>query len=88
MKPKPIKTVYGFTPKEILSAYTGVLMCGFARMHEYIETILGHSLFTHELASDETCKRIKKAILASGDLQRALDAIEDCRIWLVKEKSK
>lgn len=36
--------------KVIVSAYTGVLMCDFADLHEYIEKIMGRPVWTHELA--------------------------------------
>jgi hypothetical protein len=45
----------------IIGAYTGVLVGPFAEMHEYIEKILGRSVWTHELANDSVCEEIKRA---------------------------
>lgn len=36
--------------KCVVSAYTGVLMCDFADLHQYIEQLLGRPVWTHELA--------------------------------------
>ena len=42
--------------KCVVSAYTGVLMCDFADLHQYIEQLLGRPVWTHELAfSDRNC---------------------------------
>ncbi|WP_202620953.1 hypothetical protein [Pseudoflavonifractor sp. 524-17] len=46
--------------KIIVSAYTGVLMCDFSDLHEYIEKKLGHPVWTHELASKEVWAEIKE----------------------------
>lgn len=46
----------------IVSAYTGVLMCDFPDMHEYIETKLNRPVFTHELADVCVQDEIKKAV--------------------------
>lgn len=50
------------TDKEriIVSAYTGVLMCEFSKLHEYIEKILGRPVFTHEMANENVWKEIKE----------------------------
>lgn len=45
--------------KLIVSAYTGILMCDFSDLHEYIEKLLGRPVFTHELADKEVWKEIK-----------------------------
>lgn len=47
--------------KIIVSAYTGVLMCDFSDMHEYIEKKLGRPVWTHELASKEVWDEIREA---------------------------
>jgi len=47
--------------KVIISAYTGVLMCNFGDMHEYIEKILGRPVWTHELADEKIRNEIKEA---------------------------
>ena len=45
----------------IVSAYTGVLMCNFSDVHEYIEKVLERPVWTHELASEEVWDKIKEA---------------------------
>ena len=47
--------------KIIVSAYTGVLMCNFNDLHQYIEKKLGKSVFTHELGDKSVWDSIKKA---------------------------
>ena len=32
----------------IVSAYTGILIGDFSDMHEYVEKILGHPIWTHQ----------------------------------------
>lgn len=44
----------------IVSAYTGVLIGNFSDMHEYIETIMGHPVWTHQLADKEFFAKIKE----------------------------
>ena len=46
--------------KVIVSAYTGVLMCDFADLHEYIEKIMGRPVWTHELALQEIKAKSKE----------------------------
>lgn len=46
--------------KIVVSAYTGVLMCDFDDLHEYIEDKLGRSVWTHELASEAVSAEIKE----------------------------
>lgn len=46
--------------KIVVSAYTGVLMCDFSDLHEYIEKKLGRPVWTHELASEEVQKEIRQ----------------------------
>lgn len=36
--------------KQVVSAYTGVLMCKVDELYEYIEEIIGRPVYTHELA--------------------------------------
>ena len=47
--------------KVIISAYTGVLMCNFGDVHEYIEKILNRPIWTHELADENVWNEIKEA---------------------------
>jgi hypothetical protein len=44
----------------IVSAYTGVLMCGFWEFHNYVEQLLQRPVFTHELATEDVQKEIKE----------------------------
>lgn len=44
----------------IVSAYTGILMCDFTHVHEYIETLLNRPVWTHELASKEVMDEIRE----------------------------
>ena len=46
--------------KIIVSAHTGVLMCDFADVHEYIEKKLGRPVWIHELAYEKTQEEIKE----------------------------
>ena len=45
--------------KLIVSAYTGCLMCDFGDLHEYIEKLLGRSVWTHELGCKDIWGEIK-----------------------------
>lgn len=45
--------------KQVVSAYTGILMCDFSDMHEYIEEIMGRPVLTHELADENILDQIK-----------------------------
>ena len=47
--------------KVIVSAYTGILMCDFSDVHEYIEKILGGPVWTHQLADKKIQDEIKEA---------------------------
>lgn len=44
----------------IVGAYTGVLAGPFSDMRAYIEELLQRPVFTHELAYDALCERIKE----------------------------
>ena len=46
--------------KIIVSAYTGVLMCDFVDLQEYIEKKIGRPVFTHELADEGIQKEVKE----------------------------
>lgn len=46
----------------IISAYTGTLMCDVDKLHEYIEEVLGHPVFTHELADSSVLEEVKKRV--------------------------
>lgn len=44
----------------VVSAYTGFLIGKFSNLHEYVEKILGHSVWTHELADADLVEKIKQ----------------------------
>jgi hypothetical protein len=46
--------------KQVVSAYTGVLMCNFSDLHGYIEEILERPIWTHELAYEKIQDEIKE----------------------------
>lgn len=46
--------------KIIVSTYTGVLMCDFDDVHEYIQKKLGRPVYTHELADKGIQKEVKE----------------------------
>lgn len=46
--------------KIIVSAHTGVLMCDFDDVHEYIQEKLGRPVFTHELADKGVQKEVEE----------------------------
>ena len=46
----------------IVSAYTGVLMCSFDKVHEYAEQVLARPVYTHELADDRVLKELKEKV--------------------------
>ena len=47
--------------KAIVSAYTGILMCDFSDVHEYIEKKLGRPVWTHEFADEGLNDEIREA---------------------------
>ena len=46
----------------IVSAYTGILMCNFADLHEYCEKVMGRPIWTHEFADRQLMEAIKKRV--------------------------
>lgn len=46
--------------KLIVSAYTGVLMCDMGDLQNYIESVLGRKIWTHDLADHEVWNEIKE----------------------------
>ena len=46
--------------KQIVSAYTGVLMCDLDDLYEYIQELLGRPVWTHELADHDVQETIKE----------------------------
>ena len=47
--------------KIVVSAYTGVLMCDFDEMHQYIEKKLKRPVWTHELGNEKIIEKIRDA---------------------------
>lgn len=48
--------------KLIVSVYTGIAMCNFPDIHEYVEKIVGRPVYTHEFASEEFMKELKEKV--------------------------
>tara|TARA_R110002126_G_scaffold185903_1_gene334588 strand:- start:1132 stop:1335 length:204 start_codon:yes stop_codon:yes gene_type:complete len=46
----------------IIGAYTGILLGNFADKHEYIEKILGRSVYTHEMADKDFWEELKEKV--------------------------
>lgn len=46
----------------IVSAYTGYAMCGFDKIHEYIEKKMGRPVWTHEFAFSDIWDEIREAV--------------------------
>lgn len=46
----------------VVSAYTGVLMCDFGDMHEYVEKKLGRPIWTHEFADKNVWEEIREKV--------------------------
>ena len=47
--------------KAIAGAFTGVHFGDFDAMHEYIEEVMGRTVFTHEMGYAPTVEKIKEA---------------------------
>lgn len=47
--------------KIIISAYTGLLVCDFSDLHEYIEKALERPVSTRELTDEQVWNEIKEA---------------------------
>jgi len=57
-----------------LSVTTGRLLCDFGDMHELVEWLLGHPVWTNELADKAIVERIKAAMLAQCPELAEVDA--------------
>jgi hypothetical protein len=44
----------------IVAAYTGYLIGEFSDMHEYIEKIMGHPVWTHEMGSKNFMEHVRE----------------------------
>lgn len=53
-----------FPTAAILSISTGRLLSPFEMMHEAIEWVMGHPVWTHELGSEAMANRLKEAVLS------------------------
>lgn len=47
----------------VLSLTTGKLLCEFSELHEAAEYVLGHPVWTHEFADEQTVERIRNAVV-------------------------
>jgi hypothetical protein len=45
----------------VTAAYTGYLVGEFDEMHKYIEEVMGHPVWTHEMASKEIMGEVREA---------------------------
>lgn len=43
----------------ILSAFTGKMIGRFSDMHEYVEKIFGHPVYTHQFADKDFVQKVK-----------------------------
>ena len=59
----------------VIGAYTGVLMGEFKDLHTYIEKILGHEVYTSQLANEELAEKIKNK--SKPDFLALADSLED-----------
>jgi len=65
---KPNKTMTTTVPKltneqaVIISIYTGYTCCNFSLIHEKIEQLLGHRVFTHELANEKLRDKLQELV--------------------------
>lgn len=59
----------------IISAYTGILIGEFWVLDEYIEEIMGRSVWTHELADKDIVSQIKEK--SKEDFMRVNESITD-----------
>lgn len=55
----------------VLSAYTGILLCDFGVMHEYIQHVFGRPVWTHEMGERDFLSQLQERIKESGDFERA-----------------
>lgn len=46
--------------KQVVSAYTGFMMCDFSELHGYIEQLFNRPVFTHEMAFEDFQNEIKE----------------------------
>ena len=44
----------------VISAYTGITLCEFSAIHEYIEKVLKRPVFTHELSQNRIMDEIQE----------------------------
>lgn len=51
-----------FPTAVIASISTGVLLCKFSDMHEAVEYLMGHPIWTHHFADEKLCEDMRRAI--------------------------
>lgn len=44
----------------IVAAYTGYLIGAFSDMHEYIESVMGRPVWTHEMGSKDFMEKLRE----------------------------
>lgn len=68
------KTTTSYPSEVLASVTTGVLWCNFSAMHEAIEFLMGHPVWTHEMGSEERCETFREQALAQHPQLAALDS--------------
>ena len=68
--------------KCVVSAYTGVLMCDFADLHQYIEQLLGRPVWTHELAFSDVLAALERQKCSDRWQRDGGQYIPDPTTWL------
>lgn len=62
-----------YATEVVLSATTGILLCEFGDMHELIEHIIGHPVWTHELADRSMMDVIREDVCDQHPRLREVD---------------
>lgn len=64
-----------FSVGAVLSAYTGILLCEFGDMHEYIQHVFGRTVWTHEMGDRDFLPQLQRRIKECGDFERATNTL-------------
>lgn len=64
----------------IVSAYTGFMLGDFSDMHEYIEEIMEHPVFTHELGSKSIAALVREK--SKPDFIKLIVEQEVCEVFI------
>lgn len=59
-----------------VSAYTGFLLCDFADMQAFIEEVMGHPVWTHQLANAEFVAAMRQKMKDEGYIDRMTEAMK------------